>query len=191
MPSPTYHKLDVKKQERFYSVALDEFSTHGYHQASITKIVSKLGIAKGSVYQYFDDKYDLYRYLLTSSVEKLTAIRYLIDTNFEGDLNQWFISRCISEIKFMKQFPKAHELIIKTLADRSGELMEIQTEIKTNENKAINNVLNASNAKMKNTLAYAIAALKDKYLGELKPDKDDKQIAEELISLSSVLFMTN
>ena len=44
--------------------AVDEFAQHDYETASISKIVAEVGIAKGSFYQYFEDKLDLYQYLL-------------------------------------------------------------------------------------------------------------------------------
>lgn len=64
MPKPTFHALPDDKRARFVDVALSEFVEHGYDLASISRMVVELGIAKGSVYQYFDDKLDLFEYLL-------------------------------------------------------------------------------------------------------------------------------
>ncbi|MDO9263206.1 MAG: TetR/AcrR family transcriptional regulator, partial [Desulfosalsimonadaceae bacterium] len=52
------------KRQRIIECAVDEFAQHDYASASISKIVTKAGIAKGSLYQYFNDKSDLYSYLL-------------------------------------------------------------------------------------------------------------------------------
>lgn len=188
MPSTTYNKLDSDKQDKFYRVALSEFSTNGYHRASITKIVNTLGIAKGSVYQYFDDKYDLYLYLLASSAEKLSAVRQLIDTNFDGNLKQWFVSRCIAEIKFMRQFPQAYELIIKTLMDRSGDLKEVQKSLNKTEDIAINNVLNISSTPTPEFLAYAVRAVKDRFLSEVDLSRGEKTTSQKIIDLADILF---
>ncbi len=64
MASKTFDNLPPDKRERFIAVALEEFATHSYDQASISRIVAKLGIAKGSVYQYFKDKVGLYLWLV-------------------------------------------------------------------------------------------------------------------------------
>ena len=64
MPKPTFHNLPDDKRERFIEVALNEFARNPYDRASITSIVAQLGIAKGSVYQYFDDKLDLFTWLV-------------------------------------------------------------------------------------------------------------------------------
>lgn len=63
MPKPTFFNLPDDKRERFVNAAVEEFAEHGYDHASIRRLVTTLGIAKGSVYQYFDDKYDLFIWL--------------------------------------------------------------------------------------------------------------------------------
>lgn len=63
MPSTTFEKLSPEKKERIIYAFIVEFSTHRYDDASISRVVKSLGIAKGSVYQYFNDKLELYLYL--------------------------------------------------------------------------------------------------------------------------------
>ncbi len=75
MPKETFYNLPDEKRESFISAALDEFARNPYKSASVSKIVEHLGIAKGSVYQYFDHKMDLYTFLVTyASEKKLAAI---------------------------------------------------------------------------------------------------------------------
>jgi AcrR family transcriptional regulator len=64
MPLQTFDNLPEDKRQRIIDCAVDEFEQHDYASASISKIVAKAGIAKGSLYQYFNDKSDLYSYLL-------------------------------------------------------------------------------------------------------------------------------
>ena len=64
MPFETFHKLAAEKQEKILAVAIREFSNQPYASASISAIVRDAGIAKGSYYQYFADKKDLYLHLL-------------------------------------------------------------------------------------------------------------------------------
>jgi AcrR family transcriptional regulator len=63
MSITTFQNLSPEKRERFITAALEEFATHDFNSASVTKIVKKLGIAKGSVYQYFENKLELWLYL--------------------------------------------------------------------------------------------------------------------------------
>ncbi|HKL13388.1 MAG TPA: TetR/AcrR family transcriptional regulator, partial [Halanaerobiales bacterium] len=70
MPTNTFFNLTEKKKNRVINAAIDEFSEKGYTKASITNIVNKAEIAKGSYYQYFEDKTDLYRYVLKKAIQK-------------------------------------------------------------------------------------------------------------------------
>lgn len=75
MPSDTFHNLSGEKRERIIQKCYEEFSQNSFREASVSKIVSDLGIAKGSIYKYFKDKQDLYFYLVDRAAEtKLNAI---------------------------------------------------------------------------------------------------------------------
>ncbi len=64
MPHPTFLNLPAPKRDRVTKVAIQEFAAHTYAGASISRMVAQAGIAKGSFYQYFDGKIDLYRWLI-------------------------------------------------------------------------------------------------------------------------------
>src|SRR3954462_3882634 len=67
-PKATFHNLPEEKRRRIVDLAVEEFSEHPYRQASLSRIVTRAGIAKGSIYQYFDDKLALYRWLFLEEV---------------------------------------------------------------------------------------------------------------------------
>ncbi len=48
--------LPNEKRERIENAAIEEFATYTFRDASINRIISSVGIAKGSFYQYFNDK---------------------------------------------------------------------------------------------------------------------------------------
>lgn len=73
MPKPTFHKLSAEKRARFIDAAIDEFAAHPYDQASISRVVARLEIAKGSVYQYFDNKQELFLYLVDEGARRKRA----------------------------------------------------------------------------------------------------------------------
>jgi AcrR family transcriptional regulator len=64
MPTSTFFNLPTNKREVIIKIAIAEFASHDYESASITHIVREAQIAKGSFYQYFADKKDLYLYLI-------------------------------------------------------------------------------------------------------------------------------
>ena len=70
MPKETFFNLPEQKRARVIEAALDEFAMRPYHKARITAIADQAGIAKGSFYQYFSDKKDLFKYIADFVVNK-------------------------------------------------------------------------------------------------------------------------
>lgn len=70
MPKPTFFNLPDDKRQRITDLAIEEFSSHPYRQASLSRVVSRAGIAKGSMYQYFENKLDLYEWLVVDELER-------------------------------------------------------------------------------------------------------------------------
>ena len=76
MPNQTFFNLPEKKRQTITELAIAEFANNDYKNASITKIVKQAKIAKGSFYQYFEDKKELYLYLVNlASNEKITFLQ--------------------------------------------------------------------------------------------------------------------
>lgn len=75
-----------KKQETLLQSAFDIFTTKGLQKASISDIVEKAGVAKGTFYLYFKDKLDICNYLIASksSVLFLNAHKALIETEIDN-----------------------------------------------------------------------------------------------------------
>jgi AcrR family transcriptional regulator len=85
MPFPTFFNLPEEKRHKFLECAMDEFARNDYDAASISQIVARAGIAKGSLYQYFADKNDLYRYLIELAAQKKAEM--MAAARPEPDLN--------------------------------------------------------------------------------------------------------
>ena len=64
MPKQTFLNLSHEKRQTIVNAAADEFSEYGFEAASINRIVANSGISKGSFYQYFEDKTDVFRHLV-------------------------------------------------------------------------------------------------------------------------------
>jgi TetR/AcrR family transcriptional regulator len=77
VPRQTFFNLPREKRQRIAELAVDEFARQSYAKFSISRFVAGAGIAKGSFYQYFEDKLDLYRWILFDHVaaQKLAFLR--------------------------------------------------------------------------------------------------------------------
>ena len=69
MPKDLFFTLSAEKQTRVSEAALKEFSKEKYHDASINQIIKTANISRGSFYQYFIDKEDLFFYILENIIE--------------------------------------------------------------------------------------------------------------------------
>lgn len=66
MPKKTFFNLLDEKKEKIIECSKEEFSKYNFYDASINRIIKNAGISRGSFYQYFENKEDLYIYLLDS-----------------------------------------------------------------------------------------------------------------------------
>ncbi|MEX1366183.1 MAG: TetR/AcrR family transcriptional regulator [Nannocystaceae bacterium] len=112
MPSATFFNLPPAKRERITELAIEEFSERPYHRASLSRLVARAGIAKGSVYQYFDDKLDLYRWLLTDEVprRKLAAMQAEAAADPPSDLRGFLRQAVLSGLRFMLANPRLSQM---------------------------------------------------------------------------------
>src|SRR5690349_6641581 len=73
MVRPRFAKLPPEQQHAILRAALDEFAAHGFHDASLNRVIEAAGISKGSMYYYFDGKEDLYAFVARVELERLFA----------------------------------------------------------------------------------------------------------------------
>ena len=71
MPTRVFTELDEAKQQKVIDAAVNEFGTYGYENSSTNRIVKECGISKGSLFKYFENKEDLYFYLIDTIANKM------------------------------------------------------------------------------------------------------------------------
>lgn len=80
MVTQTFFNLKPDRQEEILQVAFQEFALKGYQAASLSEIIRRLALAKGSFYRYFDSKKSLFGYLLEEATKRrLSSLKALID----------------------------------------------------------------------------------------------------------------
>ena len=63
MPKPTFERLPEDNKERIFSAAVKEFGQRSVLDPNLSNIVKDAKIARGSIYQYFANKEDIYVYV--------------------------------------------------------------------------------------------------------------------------------
>jgi len=129
MPKDTFFNLPEDKRTLICQVAIGEFAAHSFAQASINRIVARSGIAKGSFYQYFENKNDLFLYLLQSvEDEKLNYLAPIMRNPEQHDFFTLLRELSRSGIQFAVVHPQYAEISKKLLASKGTLIYEQVTE---------------------------------------------------------------
>lgn len=67
MPTDTFLNLDEVKRDKVFKALTKEFINYSLEESSIKNIVTMAGIPRGSFYQYFSDKEDALRYVISET----------------------------------------------------------------------------------------------------------------------------
>lgn len=122
MPKKAFFALPAKEQDGFFDTALRHFAKHPYDQASLSSLLREWGMAKGTFYLYFQDKMDLYVYLVETV---LTMKHVYLKTRLiqqPDDFFQLFESLLRLETTFRLEHPAFHQLLSMALDRRFSPL---------------------------------------------------------------------
>lgn len=152
MPKDTFFNLPEEKRNKILDSAMIQFSNKHYNKVTIDSIVDEAKIPKGSFYQYFTNKNDLYTYMFNhlgdTKSEMLSTVKNYIDTmsfsdciikmleisvQYETDddniaqLKNKFLNECPQEIKneiLKNEIPKSYRLLEQIIKEYvlKGEL---------------------------------------------------------------------
>jgi len=118
MPKDTFFNLPQDKRQRILNIAVAEFASNPYDVASISDIVRKAGIAKGSFYQYFEDKKDLYHTLIEyATEEKRALLEKLPVPDVNGDLFSYFRYQFLANVIFEVHHPRLAQIIFRAFVE--------------------------------------------------------------------------
>ena len=127
-PSKTFYNLPASKRSMLLRIAYQEFASNPYNAASITRIVKEMNIAKGSLYQYFENKQALYKYLVSNAKNKLTDIlRKACPIDWAITFDQWYFQYLLISIKFYLEFPVYACLLYLHYSETCNEVKAFRT----------------------------------------------------------------
>jgi len=88
MPTVTWARVDPARRAAVIEAAESEFGAHGFSRGSLNVIARRAGVAKGSLFQYFADKRDLYAYVTDIASQRVRS--YIEDLIRELDPSRPF-----------------------------------------------------------------------------------------------------
>lgn len=116
MPKQTFLNLPDEKRKVIIDAAIAEFAEYGLENASTNRIVARGGISKGSFYQYFEDKQDVFMYLLTVlEQEKLQYFTGMSPPSMNMDTFQYFRWMIKTGMEFNSAYPRLVQSISRVM----------------------------------------------------------------------------
>ncbi|WP_316901434.1 TetR/AcrR family transcriptional regulator [Pseudodesulfovibrio indicus] len=120
----TFENLPEEKRRRVLDEATVEFAEYGYHQASVNRIVDRLGIAKGSLFKYFGNKQGLFEHIFGRAVasfkKPLKEIRDTPGLTFFERIERSLVAGC----RFVEAHPQLYRIYLKMLFNENFPLRE-------------------------------------------------------------------
>lgn len=176
MPKQTFLNLPDEKRQRIIECALDEFAERGYEKSSINRIVKEAGIAKGSFYQYFEDKFDLYEHIITVTISNPKMASFQIA---QHDVQ-------LESIPF---FTLIRAMFRRNL-DAIGQdprVMKIGVDLAANHHNEVYKRIMGSYADLYNSFYHTFIEAK-KRTGEIRPEVDSWVLNYMLLGLTEYIM---
>src|SRR5699024_762748 len=121
-----FNNLKLEKQEQIINAAIKEFVQSGFDKASTNEIVKRANISKGSLFNYFNSKKDLYLYLIEYSRNIIRDLNDQIDLTEEDLFNR--IEKAGLEKFYVQQ---KHPLVFDFFASlKHEESVEVRETVK-------------------------------------------------------------
>lgn len=155
MPKSTFLKLNKRKRNKILKALIKYFGSYSYEKVDIEDVAKECKVSKGSMYQYFVNKKDMYFYSIKESLKKLFEVSKKLDLE-KSNLFDYINESLESNWNALLEFPDEYLLLERALFSSDVPFKE---EI----NKLFLN-------KLRETLKYIIS--KSQKLGYIRDDID-------------------
>lgn len=117
----TFNNLTEERKQYIILICLEEFALHDFQSASLSSIIKKLNLAKGSFYRYFENKKTLYYFLLDYCVQKRIENDSSIIKKPSSDFFELILQHLNARIHFDKSQPLLSAFISNTLNEKNSK----------------------------------------------------------------------
>lgn len=111
MPLETFYNLPPWKQQQVTEAATCEFAENGYVKSSVKAIATRAGVSKGSIYQYFADKKDLFFYIIDLAIcKKVELLAGLYRGGGQPSLFETLEAMFLAGLRFASETPNLYRI---------------------------------------------------------------------------------
>lgn len=137
----TFENLSEEKKLRIINSAIEEFANKGYKRATVDNIVSKAGISKGSIFQYFKNKERLYLYICDYQIKIITDEVFKQKENDENDFFKLYKQAARVKFEILKKNPYIFKFFKTLYSDDSQVAQKWLENILQNKNQLVLNFI--------------------------------------------------
>ncbi|WP_371069341.1 TetR/AcrR family transcriptional regulator [Sediminibacillus sp. JSM 1682029] len=119
-----FHKLHPEKKTLIINAAIKEFIQNGFNRASTNEMVKEAKISKGSLFNYFNSKKDLYVYLIEYGIQVIERLYEQIDLN-ETDLFKRIEKIGLQKMHIQKEYPHVFDFLASCVQEESAEVTDM------------------------------------------------------------------
>ena len=170
MPTVTWARVDPARRAAVIEAAESEFGAHGFSRGSLNVIARRAGVAKGSLFQYFADKRDLYAFITDIASQRVRS--YMEDLIRELDPRRPFFEFLTDLLDGWVAYYAEHP---HERALHAAVSLEVDTEARV----SVRSVTNRHYLEVLRPLVHAA-----QIRGDLRPDAD----TDVLLSLLLMIF---
>lgn len=106
------------------NAAIKEFVRNGFDKASTNEMVKEAKISKGSLFNYFNSKKDLYIYLIDYGIQVIEGLYEDIDLS-ETDLFKRIENIGLQKLHIHKKYPHVFDFLAASLQEESTEVKDV------------------------------------------------------------------
>jgi len=175
IPYKTFFNLSNEKKDRIIEAAIDEFAKNSYKNSKLSNIIRQAKIPRGSIYQYFKDKEDLYLYIIELiKKQKMKYLEALLKNEEDKPFLKLFKELYIEGINFAIENPK---------------YIKIFTNLLNLKDEMYNEILKDS---IEIAMDYYINYIKhDQEKGRIRKDINPRVFAKLVIDLTMNISLDN
>jgi AcrR family transcriptional regulator len=114
LPKTTFLNLNEKKKKKILKTLIKYFANNSYEKVDIEDVAKECKVSKGSMYQYFLDKKDMYFYAINESIKKMFELVESID--FEKiNIFEYLEKSFESNWKLLSKYPNEYLLLERAI----------------------------------------------------------------------------
>lgn len=135
MPKETFNQISLEKRENILQTAAMLFAEQGFARTDVAQIAKRAGVAKGSIYNYFESKEDLYLYVCRDGIERSRQAVYS-DIRPEWDLYRQIdhiFRRGVAFVLAHPQYARLYLNVASSGMERFADQLSLEVEKYTSD----------------------------------------------------------